>query len=697
MLALSSGARAEAQGATPRLVIRPGHEASIEALLAPQDFDTCSLGPLRLTSAALGPGCQVHFHFEDEGGDAGSVLLALTPGDPAQGTANALTCGPEEAGGHGGLAGGLAAAFCERLEGEGALRTLEAACGLPRRDELAAWQLAALGLGLLALLGALTPWILRGTRYALRALAALPALSARALHRSRAAARALAGHLTELSRVPPGPLSLILLYLIAVLTRLTLIALMPRHYLEYNDQSITEILSPPTLNLVTLAWTRLGDQLNLGHGLVWLRLPLAPLALLVTRSLLRLGRTLDAPWTGYAAALLLALLPAPAVMGAIQEHYYWELALSTWFIERLMAWWAGGEACERSLILSAVAAMAVGNMAVLVVAPGLLVFLIVGALRGRRRQTLGWLLLLVTLMAPILSITVEQALTYLQMTVHGTPTEAQAVFTEAVLRHVPFTVEQSAVTKMWVILTCLFDHVGAPVVLGLGLLSLLSARQEPRGLALFGPVVVFGLALTVMDVSFDNSAPLWPSLVFLPLLGAARLHPWARGGPAQILLAATLILAPHVRRDHVTTKQSVIVPYQDMTRVADAVTAGGDGVVLMVGTRWMNGPYLHALCADAEDRAAYEACRGGRHGRVIHTVDGPLTYRERRQVAALREPFTALLPEIDEQGSPAQLEEARRWDRELRIRCRRALAGLRAQVYHCPGYEADREPPLTSP
>jgi hypothetical protein len=708
LLSLTLGMQATRAGeATTALVIKPGHEASIERLLAPQGFDTCQVGAHPLQRTGLGPGCEVHFHFGSGDGDAGSVVLALVPRGPIVGTAYKLTCGSAAAT----APRDLARSFCERLEANGAREALAAACGLPTRDVWSTEQFIAVSLCALALLGALGALIWRSRRRSARAVRGLGALLQRGQERAaRAGAllaatigraarhllalgsqaigvvRALAGILDRAARVDPGPLSVILLYLVALSTRLGLIILMPRHYLEYNDEIVAEILSPPTLNLGVLIWSHVGDLIGLGHELVWIRLPLIPLALLVTRSLVRIGRTLDAPWTGIAAALLIALLPSAAVMGAVQDHYYWELALSIWFVERLMTWWVARERCERGLILSAFAAMSVGNMAVLVVAPGLLVFLVVGASRGQRRQTLAWLLLLTLLMAPILSITVEQASAYLQMNVQGGVTDAQSVLIENTQRHTPFVLDRSALARLSLIALSLFDNIDARLLLGFGLLGLLAVRREPRGLALFSPIVTFYLAMTVMEVSFDNSAPLWPSLVLLPLMGLARLHPWTRGGPAQIGFACALILLTHATAAGALVDNAVL-PHQNMTRIRGAIEAGGEGGVVMLGTQRLNGPYLHALCADAEDRSAYDACMDDRDDRFIHTLDDGLRFRDRHDTPALGAPFTMVLPEARVEGDPLLFEEVHRWRREMTTRCRRAFAGLIVQIYHCPAYE----------
>ena len=305
----------------------------------------------------------------------------------------------------------------------------------------------------------------------------------------------------------------------------------------------------PLLPSLLDGWFVLGEACEMGGDIIWLRLPNLLLAAALILMLVRIGRSLGTPAVGWAAAAVFAVSPTFAPLSVYQGHYFLEMVTVTWFWERLACYALTRRPIHRSLAAAAAIALWSGYMAVVVVLPGMLVYLVLATRRNQRRQGLAAVLVVAALYGPIATAALETASDFLMISVSESLGHAAAEGLSAIHGHTPMSIEAPNLAGfLW------FPVETGGVVFGetiavLALAAFALALARPA-VAWFPALllVFYALISTRLATRWVNYTSLFPLLLVMPLWGAAmaanRLrNPWWRTGVVA-LLAVAMTLGP---------------------------------------------------------------------------------------------------------------------------------------------------------
>ncbi len=306
----------------------------------------------------------------------------------------------------------------------------------------------------------------------------------------------------------------------------------------------------PLLPTFLDGWFPIGDALEMGGDIIWLRLPNLLLAAALILLFLRIGRGLGVPAAGWGAAAVFTLSPTLAPLSVYQGHYFMEMVSVTWFCERLVRYVVEKHAVHRSLAAAAVLALWTGYMAALVVAPGMLMYLVVAWRRGERRRGLAALLVVAALYGPIASSALDTVFDFLTISVTDNVDRVTAEGMFAVHGHHPMPVEAPGLQGFLRFPLETAGIIYGDVIAGVALFGMLLALLFRPRTAWF-PVlllVLYALLSTRMSARWINFTSALPFLLVVPLWGAAALGSRLRSrwGPATAvaLLSAALLIGP---------------------------------------------------------------------------------------------------------------------------------------------------------
>lgn len=470
----------------------------------------------------------------------------------------------------------------------------------------------------------------------------------------------------------------------------------------------------PLLPTFLDAWFPLGDAIGMGGSIVWLRLPNLFLAAALILLLVRLGRSLGVPAAGWGAAAVFAMSPTLAPLSVYQGHYFLEVVTVTWFCERLAAYTLGGRAVYRSLAAAAAVALWTGYMAALVVAPGMVVFMVVAWRRGAREQGLATALVVAALYGPIATAALETAADFLVISVVDNIDHAVAEGIFAVHGHHPMRVEAPGLAGFMDFpmdtAGILFGQVAAGVALAGALLAL---ALRPR--SAWFPVLImilFAALSTRMAARWVNFTAVFPFLLLAPLWGAAALGqllrvPWAPAA-ATAAVAAVLVVGPAVspqRQDRLPAPGDIVdwVGHGErLSQISEPLE--GDLPVIVLAVE--KDVYYHT-CPDRASVAGYLACKdeyyqlaradGFRRGRsqgrpLAFTMMGdvgpqsgtpcPTTARFGEDAAWRSTPFFVLVtPEFRRYEADGLCQDTFR-----RAPCDQLIRAVSIEVYRCPAH-----------
>ena len=339
--------------------------------------------------------------------------------------------------------------------------------------------------------------------------------------------------------------------------------------LAYPGTLIYHNFHTPLLPSLLDGWFFLGEAIGMGGDIVWLRLPNLLLAAALILLLVRIGRTLSAPAAGWAAAAVFAVSPTFAPLSVYQGHYFLEMVTVTWFWERLACYALARRPVHRSLAAAAAVALWSGYMAMVVVVPGMLLYLVLAMRRNERRQGLAAVLVVAALYGPIATTALETASDFLKISVSESLEPAAAEGLSAIHGHPPMSIEAPSTTG-FLKFPLETGHVVFGQVAALVLAAFALALAIRPKVAWFpaAVVVVYALLSTRMATRWVNYTSLFPLLLMVPLWGAAMVPGrWWRTG-AVALLAAAMTLGPALP----SPPRSDRVP-----RAADLVTWLGRG------------------------------------------------------------------------------------------------------------------------
>jgi len=296
----------------------------------------------------------------------------------------------------------------------------------------------------------------------------------------------------------------------------------------------------PGLSLLLTPWHALGEALGVGGELWWLRLPNLALVAWVLVNIVRMGRLLGARQAGWGAALLFALAPHAVLSSVFQGHYFLEVAVSIWFIERLTTYVVERRSVYAGLAVSAALAMWAGHLCFFVVAPGFLIFLVVAWRRGRGKFALSTVLLFELLYLPILVSAIASALAYMAFSVSEVPGHYESMEIELRFGHNPLEVTYGAKS----ILT--FPYEFAHRLFGnslawMSLFGVCALWLRKWRYATYPTVVVIllGVMRTQAAARWVNFHVLIPFAFFLPLWGFSQL----KGTKRKLLMGGFFIAA----------------------------------------------------------------------------------------------------------------------------------------------------------
>ena len=543
----SLGRAADEDGGTT-YVFEPGHEEAVEALLAPYSSDDLVLEGYGLQGLHPGPACALTFIFaslddgevnfevcvypdEEDGEDAGgsfsfeyvmSLSRSIAPG-AFRVAFEALLARNDP--------GGFFESRCtvvednsfENSSDEDADRTLDmlaSSLNQPRSIFLnGLWFvvlriLLSIGAALFAIL-VLRRWT-RAERLAGRAADASPVAGTWWLRAVIVAALSL--RLVLLFFAYPDPMETEHFPDSASLRNFTngLAFLQP-----WGTLGIAKGYHMPLLKLALTPWFELGDALGVGGRLFWLRLPALALSGWFMVLLVRLGRWLKTPAAGRGAALLFAFVPSFIELSIHMGHYFAEMVVATWFLERLASVARAGRPHWASLAVSAAAALWTGSISGLVVVPGLLVLLGLSFTGGRRRLALAAALLFLALYAPVMETAFDQFMSYSNVSVAETVSDGEMARLGLFYQHGALDVEDSTLVGFlsfpWDLAAHLFTPLPAAACL-LGLLLLLLRRPLDAVPPLLF-LAIYAVADTRIYLSPHNCSPIFALFLLLPIWG----------------------------------------------------------------------------------------------------------------------------------------------------------------------------------
>jgi hypothetical protein len=439
--------------------------------------------------------------------------------------------------------------------------------------------------------------------------------------------------------LPVSP-QIILLVSVAVGLRLVLISVLPPHEYELENfpqlmhlcelRTQTGFLSDggdildagfhlPLLSTLLDPWFMLGDALGVGGHIVWLRLPNLLFAGWMVLLLLRVGNHVSMPGAGWGAAILFTFLPVTASVSVYQGHYFLEMVLCTWFMERLALYACRGRPVHRSLAIAAVAAMLNGYLSVLVVAPGLLFYLGLSWLRGERRTGLAAILLVVSLWAPVGSHAIQTGLTYSTLSFRVAPPEHRVEWLNRLHGHHAMTAgffPKHGFLSYFNLAPKLLYGQGLAWLALMAIVALLFFRFR-RGLLPASIYLAFAVSSFHLAGRWVNLTAIIPFLLFLPIWGAGvvpvpgalrGLRPLLRGLMTAALLAGGLLwfdvnlsgIYPGDITGRIAAEETC---YSVAARIHDP---GHENLPVRVLMFEHGSSYL--LCSDRTSKAAFQAC-----------------------------------------------------------------------------------------
>lgn len=587
--------------------------AQVAVLVVPHGFDDLTLAGWRLATVQPGPECAVHFRFQAPTADSTASFHLEEFGEAPGWRLRADAAAPGE----------LEAALHELLSRNDAGAFLAEHClyvaepGGPKDGGPALWFiLALLGAGL----------VLAGVAGRCRG----PVVAA-----SRRAAHTVVTRVRIEPPTQPGRFATGLLYVLALVPRLYTSTVWPLHDYELHVFTRPEdVFSPPLHDWLIRAWSDFGGVFGVGVDLFWLRLPNVLACLWLVRVLLRLGRHLEAAWSGFFAASLFAVLPSMILLSTKQEHYFAEMVCATWFLERVVAYirhlpedaaagpvwrrWLErvGPPGQRTLVLATVAAAVLaiwlGYMSWLVVAPGIVAFAVVAI---RRRDTVR-VVVVVALVglagAPLLGRALHGASGYHTMSNAGDLSESERAAVAEDF-HFPVAVESgigggSAVRFVPALLS---EILWFETTVFLAIYTLLSALALRRGIAwlFFVCVALHVAAATQLYLTVSNTAAIWPLLVFVPLwsLEALRLRV-GRIDVAWLVIASGSVAVALVALSAVPDRLTANPIFEHRDPAGVVAAAAGDAPILHADAEGTEYTIIYELCRSAPDREAFTAC-----------------------------------------------------------------------------------------
>lgn len=368
--------------------------------------------------------------------------------------------------------------------------------------------------------------------------------------------------------------------------------------------------SPPLHSILLKIWILILGDLGLGLDQHWLRFPNIALQIWLIISLIRIGRTLQAPWAGLWSAFLLSFLLAPLATGTLQEHYLLEMVFTTWFLERWVRYVVAREAVFRSLAVSALLAMWSGYMTTLIVGPGLVWFLIEAIRRGQIRSGLLTLLGVTLGLAPILTSTIEQAMLFLTISNAPSIPDSAKDMAGQVWGHPVEVSRDSFFQALHNGVRGLFQiHSAWLVVFGLLLIYLI---RIPVFYGMLIMVVVFFLGDAYLLTSIRNHTAIWPILVLLPLWSLERILLRSRrpGRLLQVVGVALLMVTNWIQPVHLP---SGFLPGGDIREISATIEASPapDRRVVLFDDNFKTGKvFSYALCRTEESWWDFLDCIG---------------------------------------------------------------------------------------
>lgn len=388
-----------------------------------------------------------------------------------------------------------------------------------------------------------------------------------------------------------------------------------------STELATEIHGP--LHAVIIyPWMLLGDLVGTRLGLLWVRLPNLALTVLAVVLLARLGRRVGAAWAGLAAGALYATLPLTMEMAITAQNYPVEIVCGLWFTERVAAT-ARGLRSPRSLALAAACAVAAGYMNALVLLPGAVLVLALGA-RERAWRFLGesaaWAALFTL---PVLPRALRAAAHYASLSLGAG--QARDASLERAVNHPSFDISMSfGAGEVRVAcertLAMLLGDARWAAALGVALLYFRPAAGA-YALALFG---AFALANTRINMLLQNYGPVLPYVLLWVTAGAellcaaalarSSLPPPARRRALAALLAALVAAVAVVGRDARAPGFTCRYLSDGSEVPLREVVAASPGLPILLYHRAHWDIPRHALCLGTPGVGAMLDCVMGRHG-----------------------------------------------------------------------------------
>ncbi|MBM4370024.1 MAG: hypothetical protein FJ098_00120 [Deltaproteobacteria bacterium] len=541
-----AGGAAPGRGAGGSSVLLPGRETEILGLLAPDDLGSFRCGPWRLEGIRAGPDCAIRFEAgapgtegpvtvrvsRDRGAMPPGLAISLEPGSAAPREAAALVaCLRDRV--QANAAPGFLEALCVPEARSPDARTAPGAVSLPRIRRAGGHLRLALFAGssllALAILGLLRrrslgaagePAPAAGVSRNRRGFAGLVAAT---LALRAAAMVLLPPGAYEVEGFGAGPPFMDLVHQLRLL----------KGWISLSAPSY----HPPLARALLDPWLLLGDALNVGGSLAWLRAPNLALTVAFLVLLRRLGATLGSPEAGRLAARLFAFLPPTVLLSVYQGHYFLEATLTLWFLERLAAWALQGRPSFVLLPLAGAMALWAGHFAAFTVLPGMAIFAVLAWRRGRRGEALASLLLFLSLYLPVAETAMDSAGSYAGVSVTGELSADGARRLRELHGHavLPGSRPPTAEALLLPLGLCR-SLVGLPAAV-LGIVAALGVLRRRPGAALFlaGVTGFYALAQVQLYTRWENTSSLVAPWLLLLAWGAIRLprrvRPWLAGLP----------------------------------------------------------------------------------------------------------------------------------------------------------------------
>ncbi|MEZ4268626.1 MAG: hypothetical protein R3F39_19895 [Myxococcota bacterium] len=397
----------------------------------------------------------------------------------------------------------------------------------------------------------------------------------------------------------------------------------------FHDQiELRHALHPPLHLLALYGWSALGAKLGVGGEIAWLRLPDLLLHAMLIIALLRAGTALSGYGAGFAAALLAAFAPNAVLLSTLQANYFMEAALTAWFLASLAAYLAWDRPTWVSLVLSGAAALWVGHLSLLVIAPGALLFVVTALTRRQRAAAALTLVGATALYLPLVSTLVVALRAYRGAT-EAAQTGADRFAAEAASlarfgEPALYVTNGFARGDSWALPGALTDSLtgfdGLATLCLLASLALLARRYPGLALAALASIVAFAASGSLLLMRYSNYAALLPLLLLVLATGAGSLpgrvagHPRATVAPlafAALALAALYLGNPRPTLHRPFTAFDGWSFYgRELGRVIDHMSADAAPILAMddVKIDWFYG-----LCSDRSSLTALSTCHA-RHG-----------------------------------------------------------------------------------